>query len=94
MRIVIAEDNALLREGLVLLLTSAGHEVCATVEDGDLLLPVLLEQRPDIAVLDVRLPRRTGTRGCAPRRRPGSSIRTCRCWCSPSTSNTSAPRSC
>ncbi|MBB1245196.1 response regulator transcription factor [Streptomyces durbertensis] len=56
MRIVIAEDNALLREGLSLLLTSTGHEICATVEDGDNLVATLLEQRPDIAVLDVRLP--------------------------------------
>lgn len=56
MRIVIAEDNVLLLEGLSLLLTGVGHEVCATVADGDSLLPVLLEHEPDIAVLDVRLP--------------------------------------
>ncbi|MFJ6137257.1 response regulator [Kitasatospora sp. NPDC092286] len=56
MRILIAEDNALLREGLVLLLGSEGHEVCATVENGDDLLPALLEHRPDVAVVDVRLP--------------------------------------
>lgn len=56
MRIVIAEDNTLLREGLSLLLTSAGHEICAMVEDGETLLPTLLEHQPDIAVLDVRLP--------------------------------------
>ncbi|WP_372405795.1 response regulator [Streptomyces luteireticuli] len=56
MRILIAEDNALLREGLSLLLTSAGHEVCAAVEEGDALLPALLEHRPDVSVLDVRLP--------------------------------------
>ncbi|MHA4815784.1 LuxR C-terminal-related transcriptional regulator [Streptomyces aculeolatus] len=56
MRIVIAEDNVLLLEGLSLLLTGVGHEVCATVADGDSLLPELLEHEPDIAVLDVRLP--------------------------------------
>lgn len=56
MRIVIAEDNVLLLEGLSLLLTGVGHEVCATVADGDSLLPVLLEHEPDVAVLDVRLP--------------------------------------
>jgi len=55
-RIVIAEDNVLLLEGMSLLLTGVGHEVCATVADGDSLLPVLLEHEPDIAVLDVRLP--------------------------------------
>lgn len=56
MRIVIAEDNALLREGLVLLLTSSGHEVVADAAAGPEILPALLEHRPDVAVLDVRLP--------------------------------------
>jgi len=56
MRVLIAEDNALLREGLVLLLSSEGHDVCATVDHGDELLPALLEHRPDVAVVDVRLP--------------------------------------
>ncbi|MGI5336335.1 LuxR C-terminal-related transcriptional regulator [Streptomyces sp. CA-181903] len=56
MRILIAEDNVLLREGISLLLTGAGHEVCASVEDGEALLPALLDHRPDVAVLDVRLP--------------------------------------
>ncbi|GAA3906096.1 response regulator transcription factor [Streptomyces gulbargensis] len=53
---VIAEDNALLREGLVLLLTSAGHEVTGVAATGPEILPLLLEHRPDAAVLDVRLP--------------------------------------
>ena len=56
MRIVIAEDNALLREGLVMLLTSAGHEVVAVAGSGPEILPALLTHRPDVAVLDVRLP--------------------------------------
>ncbi|GLP71015.1 DNA-binding response regulator [Streptomyces sp. TUS-ST3] len=56
MRVVIAEDNALLREGLVLLLTSSGHEVVAVVGTGPEILPALLEHRPDVAVLDVRMP--------------------------------------
>ncbi|WP_433710327.1 LuxR C-terminal-related transcriptional regulator [Nocardia sp. CA-084685] len=56
MRVVMAEDNALLREGLVLLLTSAGHEVVAVVGSGPEIVPALLTHRPDIAVLDVRLP--------------------------------------
>jgi DNA-binding NarL/FixJ family response regulator len=54
--VVIAEDNALLREGLVLLLTSSGHEVAAVVGTGPEILPALLEHRPDVAVLDVRMP--------------------------------------
>ncbi|MGW6007912.1 response regulator transcription factor [Streptomyces sp. NPDC055210] len=56
MRVVIAEDNALLREGIVLLLRSAGHEVVAVVGSGPEILPALLEHRPDAAVLDVRMP--------------------------------------
>ncbi|MFJ2814141.1 response regulator transcription factor [Streptomyces sp. NPDC087294] len=56
MRVVIAEDNALLREGLVLLLTSAGHEVVGVAVTGPEVLPTLLEHRPDAAVLDVRMP--------------------------------------
>jgi DNA-binding NarL/FixJ family response regulator len=55
-RVVIAEDNALLRQGLVLLLTSAGHEVVAAAGTGPEVLPALLEHRPDAAVLDVRMP--------------------------------------
>lgn len=56
MRVVIAEDNALLREGLVLLLTSSGHEVVGVAGTGPEILPLLREQRPDVAVLDVRMP--------------------------------------
>jgi len=56
MRILIAEDNALLREGLAALLGSEGHDVVAAVGHGDELLPALLEHRPDVAVVDVRLP--------------------------------------
>ncbi|MFD8060138.1 LuxR C-terminal-related transcriptional regulator [Streptomyces cyaneofuscatus] len=56
MRVVIAEDNALLREGLVLLLRSSGHEVAGVAATGPEILPLLLETRPDAAVLDVRMP--------------------------------------
>ncbi|WP_433469133.1 response regulator transcription factor [Spirillospora sp. CA-128828] len=56
MRIVIAEDNVLLREGLVMLLDAGGHEVVAAASTGADVLPALLEHRPDAAVLDVRLP--------------------------------------
>jgi DNA-binding NarL/FixJ family response regulator len=55
-RVVIAEDNALLREGLILLAGSAGHEVAAVAGSGPEIVPALLQHRPDIAVIDVRLP--------------------------------------
>lgn len=56
MRVVIVEDLALLREGLVRLLEDAGHDVIAAVEDGSGLLRVAVTERPDVAVVDVRLP--------------------------------------
>jgi DNA-binding NarL/FixJ family response regulator len=56
MRIVIADDSLLLREGLQLLLTEAGHEVVASVGDGPSLVHATLHERPDISVVDVRMP--------------------------------------
>jgi DNA-binding NarL/FixJ family response regulator len=55
-RVVLAEDNALLRDGLTRLLRAHGFTVVAAVEDGDALLEALAGQRPDVAVVDVRLP--------------------------------------
>jgi DNA-binding NarL/FixJ family response regulator len=55
-RVVLAEDSLLLREGLVRLLDEAGTEVVASVGDGDALVEAVLEQRPDVAVVDVRMP--------------------------------------
>ncbi|WP_280340357.1 response regulator transcription factor [Nocardia neocaledoniensis] len=56
MRIMIAEDDALLREGLVLLLSTAGIEVAAAVDNADDFLAAVAAQRPDAVVVDVRLP--------------------------------------
>ncbi|MDX3187234.1 response regulator transcription factor [Streptomyces sp. MN03-5084-2B] len=56
MRVVLAEDHALLRDGLILLLQAHGFEIVAAVETGPELLKALLEHRPDVAVVDVRLP--------------------------------------
>jgi len=72
---VIAEDLALLRDGLVRLLEDAGFEVVAAVEDGSALLRVVVTEQPDVAVVDVRLPptfRDEGLRAAveARRRRP------------------------
>ncbi|WP_326826558.1 response regulator transcription factor [Streptosporangium sp. NBC_01756] len=55
-RVVIAEDLYLLREGLVHLLQAHGFEVVASVESGPELLRALVDERPDVAVVDVRLP--------------------------------------
>ena len=56
MRLVIAEDSVLLREGLVRLLKDAGHDVVAAVGDGDGLVRAADEHVPDLAVVDVRMP--------------------------------------
>ncbi|MGH2982745.1 MAG: response regulator transcription factor [Solirubrobacterales bacterium] len=56
MRVVIAEDQALLREGLARLFADAGHEVVATVDDADRLRAAVSEHSPDLAVVDVRMP--------------------------------------
>ena len=56
MRVVIAEDAALLREGLTRLLEDRGHTICAAVPDGDALLAAVAEHRPDVAVVDIRMP--------------------------------------
>lgn len=56
MRVLIAEDLALLRDGLVRLLEAYGFEVVAALEDGADLAQQLVEVRPDVAVVDVRLP--------------------------------------
>ncbi len=56
MRIVIADDSVLLREGLRLLLTEAGHEVVAQAADGPGFVAAMAEHRPDVGVVDVRMP--------------------------------------
>ncbi|MFF2045917.1 response regulator [Kitasatospora sp. NPDC058170] len=56
MRVVIAEDSALLREGIVLLLSEQGVDVVAAVADGEALLRAVDEHRPDVCVVDVRMP--------------------------------------
>lgn len=56
MRVVIAEDHVLLREGLVSLLREHGIEVVAQVDDADSLLQVLAGHKPELAIVDIRLP--------------------------------------
>ncbi|GAB2821030.1 response regulator transcription factor [Actinoallomurus bryophytorum] len=56
MRVVIAEDAAMMREGLIRLLADRGHEVCAAVADGEALLTAVAEHGPDVAVVDIRMP--------------------------------------
>ena len=79
MRIVIAEDLVLLREGIASLLADDGHEVVAAVGDGDALLAALDHHAPDLAIVDVRMPPTQTDEGVraaveARRRRPEAAI--------------------
>jgi DNA-binding NarL/FixJ family response regulator len=56
MRVVIADDAVLLREGLIRLLTERGHQVLAAVGDGDALVEAVVAHRPDVSIVDVRMP--------------------------------------
>ena len=56
MRVVIAEDAAVLREGLARLLGDRGHEICATLADAETLRAAVAEHRPDAVIADIRMP--------------------------------------
>ena len=56
MRVVVADDSVLLREGLVRLLSEAGFEVAGQAGDADALLAIVEAQRPDVAIVDIRMP--------------------------------------
>ncbi|MEV0151726.1 MULTISPECIES: response regulator transcription factor [unclassified Nonomuraea] len=56
MRVILAEDSTLLREGLVRLLVEEGHEVPAAVGDATALMEAVAEHDPDVVVVDVRMP--------------------------------------
>jgi DNA-binding NarL/FixJ family response regulator len=78
-RVVIAEDAVLLREGLIRLLEEHDAEVVAAVGDGEALVEAVLRERPDVSIVDVRMPptfRDEGLRAAiAVRRRlPGAPI--------------------
>jgi len=79
MRVVIAEDLALLRDGLTRLLRDNGFEVVAAVRDGDALVHAVLLDEPDVAIVDIRLPptfRDEGLRAALTvrDRRPGTAV--------------------
>ncbi|MFA3874186.1 response regulator transcription factor [Streptomyces sp. MMCC 100] len=79
MRIVIAEDAPLLREGLALLLRAEGMDVVATADTAESVLDAIDEHEPDVAILDVRMPPTHTDEGVraaveARRRRPGLAV--------------------
>ena len=94
MRVVIGEDEALLREGLVLVLERAGIEVAGSASDADEVVDLVHRHRPDVLVTDIRMPPthtddglRAAVRVRAEAPGPGSS--SC-----PSTSSAGTPASC
>ena len=56
MRVVIADDNLLVRKGIAALLADTGVDVCAEVDDGDSLVRAVDAHRPDVAIVDIRMP--------------------------------------
>jgi DNA-binding NarL/FixJ family response regulator len=56
MRVALAEDGALFREGLLMLLRAAGHQVVCSAADGDELVAQLTTAPADVAILDIRMP--------------------------------------
>ena len=66
MRLVVGEDNALLRDGLIRLLEANGCRIVAAVDNAPELEVALREVEADGAVLDVRMPPASPTRACAP----------------------------
>ncbi|MGW4460012.1 response regulator [Streptomyces albidoflavus] len=63
LKVVVAEDSALMREGLVGVLTRFGHQVCAAVGDAEALLAAAGEHRPDLVLTDIRMPPGQGDDG-------------------------------
>ena len=95
MRVVLAEDLALLRDGLIRLLEAHDFEVVEAVDNGPSLLARCTTHRPDVAVVDVRLPPTftdEGLRAAIEAR--AAPCRGCRCSCCRSTSSSSTPASC
>lgn len=79
LRIVIAEDDPLLREGLALLLRAEGLDVVATADTAESVLAAIDEHAPDVAILDVRMPPTHTDEGVraaveARRRHPGLAV--------------------
>ncbi len=63
MRLILVDDAAIIRDGLARLLTDEGHEVIATFADGDGVMEAVAERRPDVLILDIRMPPTYQTEG-------------------------------
>jgi DNA-binding NarL/FixJ family response regulator len=93
MRVVLADDSVLLREGLARLLAEAGFEVVGQAADAEGLLEQVAAHQPDVAIADIRMPP-TPTAARAPPARSAPAIQASPSWCSPSTRGRATPSSC
>jgi DNA-binding NarL/FixJ family response regulator len=85
MRVAIAEDSVLLREGLAKLLSDVGFDVVAKCGHADDLMTKVRSYQPDVAIVDIRLPPTHSAKGCRRRSRSVLGIRAWPCWCCRST---------
>jgi CheY-like chemotaxis protein len=93
-RVVLADDDVLLREGLASLLERSGFEVVGQAGDASQLLTLVREQEPDIAIIDIRMPPDYGIEGSMLRASSGRNSRSRRSSCSRRTSRWITPWSC
>ena len=91
MRVVVAEDPMLTREGIVRLLTEAGVEVVGQAADADALLHAVTRERPDVAVIDIRMPPTHTDEGLVAAEGIRDGIPTSASSCCPSTSSRATP---
>ena len=91
MRIVIGEDQALLRQGIVRLLADAGFEVVAEAADAPDLLRKVGAHKPDVAIVDVQMPPDNTDDGLRAALRSARRSPTSACSCSPSTPRSATP---
>ncbi len=94
MRVVAAEHLALLRDGLIRLLTTRGFDVVEAVDNGPYLLRALTTHRPNVAIVDVRLRPTFTDEGLRVAIQAREQIPGLRCWCCRSTWSSSTPASC
>ena len=94
MRVVIADDEMLLRDGLARLLEDAGFEVAGRCGDADALLRMVDARAPDVAIVDIRMPPGRADDGLSPPRRSAAATPPSACSCSRTTSTRATRRGC
>lgn len=94
MRVVLAEDLYLLRSGPQRLLEAPGFEVIAAVDNAAELLEALTQEKPDVAVIDIRLPSAFTDDGLRAAIGPAARSPACPSWFCPSTSSSCMPANC